>query len=132
MAIAFSPAVLVDGLYFPEGPRWRSTSGAGAGAAAGKLWFSDILAGKVMAVDLEGRLEPLAEPGGILVSGKFHDEVRRKLDLSFVNGGAQEMKNIEEPVSTFMVEIGSATRQIDAYTQQVLSHKKICNSRQAI
>ena len=59
--IAFSPAVLVDGLHFPEGPRWRATSGDAAGAAAGKLWFSDILAGKVMAVDLEGRLETLAE-----------------------------------------------------------------------
>ena len=61
MSIGSSPAVLVDGLHFPEGPRWRSTSGDAAGAAAGKLWFSDILAGKVMAVDLEGRLETLAE-----------------------------------------------------------------------
>ncbi|MAU06649.1 MAG: adenylate/guanylate cyclase domain-containing protein, partial [Deltaproteobacteria bacterium] len=49
-------------------------------------------------VNVAARLEPLAEPGGILISGKFHDEVRRKLDLSFVSKGAQEMKNIEEPV----------------------------------
>ena len=70
-------------------------------------------------VNVAARLEPLAEPGGICVSGKFHDEVRRKLDLSFVNGGAQEMKNIEEPVSTFMVEIGSASRALEAYTQPV-------------
>ena len=46
-------------------------------------------------VNVAARLEPLAEPGGILVSGKFYDEVRRKLDLGFVNKGAQEMKNIQ-------------------------------------
>jgi adenylate cyclase len=57
-------------------------------------------------VNVAARLEPLAEPGGILISGKFHDEVRRKLDLSFVSKGAQEMKNIEEPVPTFKVLLG--------------------------
>ncbi len=44
------PSVLLDGLVFPEGPRWRD----------GKLWFSDIHAGKVMAVDPEGRSEVVA------------------------------------------------------------------------
>jgi adenylate cyclase len=61
------------------------------------------------------RLEPLAEPGGICVSGKFHDEVRRKLDLGFVSAGPQEMKNIEEPVHTFMVEIGSSSKVLEAF-----------------
>jgi sugar lactone lactonase YvrE len=42
--------VLLDGLVFPEGPRWHD----------GKLWFSDIHAYKVMAVDLEGRSEVVA------------------------------------------------------------------------
>ena len=57
-------------------------------------------------VNVAARLEPLAEPGGICVSGKFHEEVRRKLDLSFVSAGPQEMKNIEEPVHTFNVLLG--------------------------
>ena len=67
-------------------------------------------------VNVAARLEPLAEPGGICVSGKFHDEVRRKLDLSFVSSGPQEMKNIEEPVHTFMVEIGSSSKVLEAFT----------------
>jgi len=54
-------------------------------------------------VNVAARLESAAEPGGILVSGKFHDEVRRKLELGFESKGAQEMKNIEEPVQTFKV-----------------------------
>lgn len=65
-------------------------------------------------VNVAARLEPLAEPGGICVSGKFHDEVRRKLELSFVNSGPQEMKNIEEPVNTFMVEIGTSSKVLEA------------------
>ncbi|MAE16486.1 MAG: adenylate/guanylate cyclase domain-containing protein [Deltaproteobacteria bacterium] len=66
-------------------------------------------------VNVAARLEPLAEPGGILVSGKFHDEVRRKLDLSFMDKGAQEMKNIEDPVPTFRVELGNASEVLQAF-----------------
>jgi len=66
-------------------------------------------------VNVAARLEPLAEPGGICVSGKFHDEVRRKLDLGFISSGPQEMKNIEEPVHTFMVEIGSSSKVLEAF-----------------
>ena len=41
--------------------------------------------------------------------------MRRKLDLSFVSMGAQEMKNIEEPVPTFMVEMGNAFNILEAF-----------------
>lgn len=43
--------VLVDGLTFPEAPRWRD----------GKLWFSDFYSHRVLAVDLAGRLETVVE-----------------------------------------------------------------------
>ena len=56
-------------------------------------------------VNVAARLESLAEPGGISLSGKFHDEVCRKLDMSFVSTGEQEMKNIRNPVQTFKIEI---------------------------
>ena len=45
-----TPQVLLDGIVFPEGPRWHE----------GKLWFSDIFAGKVMTVDVEGRAAVIA------------------------------------------------------------------------
>ncbi len=54
-----TPTVLLDGLTFPEGPRWRD----------GRLFFSDMHDGKVLAVDLEGRVETIAtvvgEPSGL-------------------------------------------------------------------
>jgi class 3 adenylate cyclase len=46
-------------------------------------------------VNVAARLEAIAEPGGISLSGKFHDEVSRKLDMSFVSTGDQEMKKLE-------------------------------------
>ena len=51
--------VLLSGLRFPEGPRWRD----------GKLWFSDMHDGEVRTVDLEGRSELVVrvpgEPSGL-------------------------------------------------------------------
>ena len=38
-------------------------------------------------VNIAARLEALAEPGGITLSGKFHDEVFRNLQISFVSTG---------------------------------------------
>ena len=47
--------LFVDKIYFPEGPRWR----VGADGV-GRLWYSDVLAGAVMAVDLEGNVDKVA------------------------------------------------------------------------
>ena len=56
-------------------------------------------------VNVAARLEALAEPGGISLSGKFHEEVCRKLDMSFVSTGEKEMKNIKNPIPTYKIEI---------------------------
>ena len=66
-------------------------------------------------VNIAARLEATAESGGICISGKFYDEIRRKLDLAFVSSGAQKMKNIEEPVPTFMVEMDSASKVLATF-----------------
>jgi TolB-like protein/Flp pilus assembly protein TadD len=52
-------------------------------------------------INVAARLEGLAEPGGILVSGTVHEHVRGKLDFSFDDLGLQEVKNIAEPVRAF-------------------------------
>lgn len=52
-------------------------------------------------VNVAARLEAIADPGGICLSGKVYEEVKRKLDLSFVDGGAQQLKNIIDPVPVF-------------------------------
>ena len=62
-------------------------------------------------VNVAARIEASAVPGGISLSEKFHDEVCRKLDLSYVNMGVQEMKNISNPVNTFKVLLGHESEE---------------------
>ncbi len=49
-------------------------------------------------VNVAARLEALAEPGGICISGAVHDQVRDRIDLQFEDLGEQDVKNIDRPV----------------------------------
>ena len=49
-------------------------------------------------VNIAARLEALAEPGGICISGAAHEQVRDKLDFSFEDMGEQQVKNIARPL----------------------------------
>ncbi len=89
-------------------------------------------------VNVAARLEALAEPGGISLSGKFHDEVCRKLDMSFVSTGDQEMKNIQTPVPTYKIEIadlvysGEISTHIDNLEEETRREGTVENSIPAI
>jgi TolB-like protein/Tfp pilus assembly protein PilF len=54
-------------------------------------------------VNVAARLQALAKPGGILVSGPVHDQVHAKVAARFVAAGTRQVKNIAEPVRTFEV-----------------------------
>ena len=55
-------------------------------------------------VNVAARLESIAQPGGICVSKKVYEEVKRRLDLRFVDGGERKLKNIEDPVAIYHVQ----------------------------
>src|SRR5215469_9492689 len=57
-------------------------------------------------INVAARLESLAEPGGVYISGKVHEELRNKLSLSCVDLGEQRVKNIAKPVRVFRVLSG--------------------------
>ncbi len=52
-------------------------------------------------VNVAARLERLAEPGGVCVSGTVHDQVVNKIDVVFENLGERTLKNIALPVRTY-------------------------------
>ena len=54
-------------------------------------------------VNIAARLQQLASPGGICVSGKVAREVEKKLAFGFEPMGEQKVKNIVEPVHVFRV-----------------------------
>src|SRR5689334_10879001 len=59
-------------------------------------------------VNVTARLEQLAEPGGVAVSGTAYDHLQGKLDCGFTFLGEQRLKNIERPVRVYRVEMGTA------------------------
>jgi len=91
--------VLLDGLVFPEGPRWHE----------GKLWFSDMHAHKVMTVDLNGNTETIVEvpeqpsglgwlPDGRLLVVSMNDRRLLRLDPD----GLTEAANLSDLVSNHL------------------------------
>ena len=54
-------------------------------------------------VNIAARLQALAEPGGITVSGSIRSAVKGKVGASFEDRGEQQVKNIAEPVHVFQI-----------------------------
>jgi|SoiMethySBSTD1v2_1073268.scaffolds.fasta_scaffold285980_1 adenylate cyclase len=52
-------------------------------------------------VNIAARLEGIAQPNGICISDDTYRQVRGKLDVSFEDGGEQELKNISRPVRVY-------------------------------
>jgi len=57
-------------------------------------------------VNIAARLESIAEPGGICISGSAYDHVRGRVEADFTDLGNKKLKNIAEPVRAYSVEVG--------------------------
>ena len=60
-------------------------------------------------VNVAARLEALADPGGICVSGRVQEDARGKFDIPFEDRGEQPLKNIAWPVRVYKVRLGGET-----------------------
>ena len=59
-------------------------------------------------VNVAARLEALAEPGGICVSGRVEEDTHGKVNVTFEDAGEQQLKNIARQVRVYRVGRGSA------------------------
>src|SRR6202040_1200614 len=64
-------------------------------------------------VNVAARLESIAPPGGITISGPARDHLGNRLDLTFEDIGEQTLKNIERPVRVYRVILDRATAQTE-------------------
>jgi len=62
-------------------------------------------------VNIAARLQSIAEPGGVCVSSTTYEQVHKVLPISFVDMGAQQVKNIQEPIRAYQVGAPSKTRE---------------------
>src|SRR5260221_4297624 len=60
-------------------------------------------------VNIAARLESLAIPGGICISGTVYDQIETKLSLNYDYQGEQTVKNIAKPVRVYRVKIDGET-----------------------
>ncbi|HEX3410506.1 MAG TPA: adenylate/guanylate cyclase domain-containing protein, partial [Stellaceae bacterium] len=90
-AVAVQEAIANENAGRPAGEQMRFRIGIHVGdiIVQGDNLFGD-------AVNIAARLEALAEPGLICVSGVVRDHIGRKLPLSFTNLGEQQVKNIAQ------------------------------------
>ena len=57
-------------------------------------------------VNVAARIQSIAEPGGICISGSVYDQIRNKLSLHFSPLGDRNFKNIAQPIRTFAIAHG--------------------------
>ena len=90
----------------PEVPRMRFRIGINLGDVM--VDGSDIYGD---GVNIAARLQELAEPGGVVISGPVYDQVRNKLSVGFDCLGQQQMKNVAPVVSYRVTVAGQPAEQ---------------------
>ncbi|HWL68015.1 MAG TPA: adenylate/guanylate cyclase domain-containing protein [Geminicoccus sp.] len=63
-------------------------------------------------VNVAARLEHLAEPGGVIISGTAYDHLQGKLDLPLEFIGERRVRSIERPVRIYRVRFGGTAARL--------------------
>lgn len=58
-------------------------------------------------VNIAARLEALAEPGGVCISGRVYEDVSGKIETGFEDAGERVLKNIQRPVHVYRMRRGA-------------------------
>lgn len=68
-------------------------------------------------VNIAARLETLAEPGGIYLSGTVVDHIVGKLDLDITSLGPQQVKNIPTPIDVHKINLNRKSADLSTPAQ---------------
>lgn len=109
---------VVDALHCAIEIQREKASRNAAGDAANKLQFRiGVNLGDIIVegndihgdgVNIADRMQKLAEPGGIAISGTTYDQVNTKLDVGFLSLGRQKVRSIADPIRVYRVVLDPA------------------------
>ena len=120
-AVEIQHALKVKNAELPEHRQMQFRIGINLGdvIVEGERFYGD-------GVNIAARLESLAVPGGICISGTVYDQVENKLALNYEYQGEQTVKNIAKPVRTYRVvmEEAAATLAEQAVLRQAQHEQK--------
>ncbi len=74
-------------------------------------------------VNVAARLEGIAPPGGICISGLVHSVVKGKVSCGFIDKGQQNLKNINDPVNAYYADIKFGSTNPKTFTPETQSRK---------
>jgi adenylate cyclase len=69
------------------------------------------------AVNVAARLEGLAEPGGICISGETHSMVRNRIDVPFQDLGEHAVKHVTHAVRVYAIRLGTESTKPDFHSR---------------
>jgi adenylate cyclase len=76
-------------------------------------------------VNIAARIEALASPGGIGISGSVYDQVRNRVDHRFEDYGEHQVKHVSTPVRVWHWSSAEGTRDTDRDTNTVTNEKAL-------
>jgi len=91
----------------PESSRIKLRIGVNLGDVIGE--GNDIFGD---GVNIAARLEALAEPEGLCISAKVHDEIDGKVNARFEDSGEHTLKNLSRPVRIYRLHSGSSASPV--------------------
>jgi adenylate cyclase len=66
-------------------------------------------------VNVAARLEALADPASIYISGSVFDQVKGKVDIDFADLGERQVKNIDQPIRVYRITLEGETAEGEAH-----------------
>lgn len=74
-------------------------------------------------VNIAARLEGLADPGGVCISGDVYNQVRNRVDAIFEDMGQQDVKNVSARVQAYTVRLGDGANAPSTSAAPAISDK---------
>jgi TolB-like protein len=102
-AIAIQKMMLERNAELPEAKRILYRVGVNLGDIL--IEGDDILGD---GVNVAARLEGIADPGGVCISGTAYEHVRGRVEAEFADLGEKTLKNIARPVRVYALKLGNA------------------------